>query len=112
AELVAEWEARTTDGGESLHRALRTHAAALAGLPDADIGRLRSVLRWLVEHPRSGAYIRQLPVRGVDTKWTQQHRGLVTGLHRAITGLPSLGLATPPELLRMRFLDPLLAPGG
>ncbi|WP_454084121.1 Wadjet anti-phage system protein JetD domain-containing protein [Georgenia sp. Marseille-Q6866] len=112
AGVVEEWRGRTTDGGEALARALRTSAGTLAALPQADTDRLREVLRWLVDHPSSGAYIRQLPVRGVDTKWTQRHRGLVTGLHRAITGRPDLGLASPPELVRVRFLDVGLGPGG
>lgn len=112
AELVAEWRGRTTDDGEALARALRACAGTLSALPQVDADRLREVLRWLVDHPSSGAYIRQLPVRGVDTKWTQRHRGLVTGLHRAITGRPDLGLAAPPELVRVRFLDVGLGPGG
>lgn len=110
--LLAEWRGRTTDDGEALARALRASAGTVVALPQADTDRLREVLRWLVDHPSSGAYIRQLPVRGVDTKWTQRHRGLVTGLHRAITGLPDLGLASPPELVRVRFLDVGLGPGG
>lgn len=112
ADLVAEWAGHTADGGADLTRALRTSAGTLAALPQADVDRLRQVLRWLRDHPSSGAYIRQLPVRGVDTKWTQRHRGLVTALHRAITGRPDLGLASPPELLRVRFLDPGLGPAG
>jgi len=109
--LLQEWAEYAVDG-EALPSALRTHASALTALPEEDFARLGAVLRWLVEHPDSGAYIRQLPIRGVDTKWTQRHRGLVTGLHRAVTGRPDLGLASPPDLLRVRFLDGALAPGG
>lgn len=112
AALVQEWQERCVDGGEALGRALRSGASALTALPEEDVARLEAVLRWLVDHPSSGAYIRQLPVRGVDTKWTRQHRGLVTALHGAITGLPDLGLTTPPALVRVRFLDARLAPGG
>ncbi|MGC0252219.1 Wadjet anti-phage system protein JetD domain-containing protein [Pseudactinotalea sp. Z1748] len=112
ADLLGQWSARTPDAGAALHRAVRGHAAALTALPAPDYERLRAVLAWLVDHPESGAYIRQLPVRGVDTKWTQNHRGLVTGLHQAITGRADLGLASMPDLVRVRFLDPSLAPAG
>ncbi|GAP54313.1 conserved hypothetical protein, partial [Arthrobacter sp. Hiyo6] len=72
----------------------------------------RGVLDWLREHPASGLYIRQLPIRGVDTKWVQKYRPLVTRLHEAATGGIGLGLADKPDLVRVRFLDASLAPGG
>ena len=112
ADLLHVWTAHTADGGEALRRAVRGHAAALTTLSEEDYARLQAVLRWLVDHPSSGAYIRQLPIRGVDTKWTKNHRGPVTGLHGAITGSPDLGLAPMPDLVRLRLLDPRLAPRG
>ena len=36
----------------------------------------------------------------------------VRRLHAAASGNADLGLATPPDLIRVRFLDPDLAPGG
>ncbi|MFH5823718.1 Wadjet anti-phage system protein JetD domain-containing protein [Georgenia sp. AZ-5] len=104
AALLEEWPA--------VEAVVRRHARAVAALPGADFARLQEVLRWLVAHPRSGRYIRQLPVRGVDTKWVERHRGLVAGLFGALTGSDDLGLARPPELVRVRFLDAALAPGG
>lgn len=77
-----------------------------------DADRLLAVLSWLLEHPASGAFIRQLPIRGIDTKWIEQHRGTVSALYLAATGAPDLGLATRPALVRTRFLDAHLAPGG
>lgn len=112
ADLLRQWTGHTSDDGEALHRAVRSHAAALTALDEDDFARLRAVLTWLVVNPDSGVYIRQLPIRGVDTKWTKNHRGMVTGLHRAITGRGDLGLAGMPDLIRMRFLDPALAPAG
>lgn len=111
-DLLHTWSEHTDDDGEALSHAVRRHAATLTALTGQDFARLQGVLRWLVVHPRSGAYIRQLPIRGVDTKWTKDHRGLVTALHGAITGSADLGLANMPDLLRVRFLDPLLAPAG
>lgn len=84
----------------------------LASLAPEDFTRLAGVLEWLREHPASGLYIRQLPIRGVDTKWVQKYRPLVTRLHEATTGGSGLGLADKPDLVRVRFLDPALAPGG
>ncbi|MDD0857133.1 DUF2220 family protein [Arthrobacter alpinus] len=87
-------------------------AGVLAGLPAVDFDRLLGVLTWLRSNPDSGLYVRQLPIRGVDTKWVGAHRGLVERLHAAATGAVSLGLAAVPDLVRARFLDPGLAPGG
>ncbi|WP_142120400.1 DUF3322 domain-containing protein [Arthrobacter sp. SLBN-122] len=87
-------------------------AVELAALAPADFTRLGGVLEWIRDHPASGLYIRQLPIRGVDTKWVQKYRSLVTRLHEAATGGSGLGLADKPDLVRVRFLDPGLAPGG
>ncbi|GAA1253734.1 Wadjet anti-phage system protein JetD domain-containing protein [Arthrobacter pascens] len=87
-------------------------AVELAALAPEDFTRLAGVLEWLRVHPASGLYIRQLPIRGVDTKWVQKYRPLVTRLHEAATGRSGLGLADKPDLVRVRFLDPALAPGG
>lgn len=55
--------------------------AAVAGLgrlydwlheaSDLDVDRLVAVATWLVANPRSGLYLRQLPIAGVDTKWVE-----------------------------------------
>lgn len=96
------------DLGEAVIRSI----GALVALDEADFERLLGVLAWLVGNPNSGLYIRQLPIRGVDTKWVERHRILVERLHSAATGRRGLGLASKPDLLRLRFLDPSLAPGG
>ncbi|GAB3547614.1 DUF2220 family protein [Arthrobacter tumbae] len=101
----------TFDRG-TLAEAVRRSARRIAELDDVDFDRLVLVLQWLEANPQSGLYIRQLPVRGVDTKWVSTHRGLVEKLFAALTGRESLGLGAPPALVRMRFLDPELSPGG
>lgn len=95
-----------------LAAALPRSAKDIAALGDADFARLLGVLEWLATHPASNLYIRQLPIRGVDTKWVGSHRSLVERLHRAASGGADLGLAPKPDLVRVRFLDPSLAPGG
>lgn len=98
--------------GPAFEAALVRSAAAVEALAGADFERLQAVLIWLGNNPRSNLYVRQLPIRGVDSKWVGAHRGLVERLHAAATGTQSLGLAVPPGTVRLRFLDPLLAPGG
>ena len=107
AVLVERW-----DGRPEVASVLRRHARAIGELSPADFARLNAVIEWLVDHPDSGLYIRQLPIRGVDTKWVGAHRSLVTGVVTAITGATGLGLEQPPGLVRVRFLDPALRPGG
>lgn len=97
---------------DGLAPVLARAAAAVESLATVDFGRLLAVLAWLGENPDSGMYVRQLPVRGVDSKWVGMHRGLVERLHGAATGATSLGLAAAPGTVRVRFLDPALAPGG
>lgn len=105
--LRADFEA-----GAALAAAVRTHGRALAALPDAGFETLLAVVGWLVTHPASGSRIRQLPIRGIDTKWLEQHRALVEALHSAVSGRESLGLRAAPPLVRVRVLDPTLRPGA
>ncbi|MDR2566761.1 MAG: DUF2220 family protein [Bifidobacteriaceae bacterium] len=101
--------------GSPLILALKRHANLIASLPGADFGRLQDVAEWLAAHPDSGLYARQLPVRGVDSKWLEGHRALTQDLVGGILGEPGRALGImwrPPALIRGRFLDPALAPGG
>lgn len=91
---------------------LRSHARSIADLDDADFNRLVVVLAWLRENPASDRLIRELPIRGIDTKWIEARRGLVEALHRANTGASGLGLREPVSLVRVRALDPSFAFGG
>jgi len=98
--------------GEEMEIAVRKTLAAVAQLDRSDYDRLRLVLGWLLVNPKSGLFVRQLPIRGIDTKWIEQHSKVVNTLFTAATGIVGLGLATKPAQLRMRFLDPKLAPGA
>ena len=106
---------------------LGRHFDWLADAPGADFARLLAVLRWLIDHPDSGLYLRQLPIPGIDTKWIGANRGRLVDLlaqhHRREAGqggardadLHQLaGLRREPDLLRLRLLDPALrtAAGG
>lgn len=95
-----------------LSEAVRRHARTIENLSDPDFEILVAVVAWLAEHPSSGSRIRQLPIRGIDTKWLERHRSVVESLHAAATSRVSLGLLAAPDLVRVRFLDPAVNSGG
>lgn len=97
---------------EGVAAALRMHARTIAELSVADFERLVGVLAWLRENPSSGRRVRELPIRGIHTKWIEARRGLIEALHRAFTGASGLGLHEADPLVRVRFLDAKLAPAG
>lgn len=81
--------------------------------------RVLAVLDWFTAHPRPGIYLRQLDIAGVDTKFIETHRGLLTELldivlteeavDRGASGVSAFtaryGLRREPPLVRCRFLD-------
>ncbi|WP_120006468.1 Wadjet anti-phage system protein JetD domain-containing protein [Nesterenkonia muleiensis] len=97
---------------ETVQEALRRRVKRIADLDQAEYLRVREALVWLLQNPQPGIYPRQMPIRGVDSKWLERHSALVEPLYASASGRPSLGLLTPPGLMRLRFLDPALAPGG
>ena len=97
---------------EPVQEALRRRAKRIADLDHAEYLRLRAALVWLLQNPQPEIYPRQMPIRGVDSKWLEKHSSLVEPLIASASGSASLGLLKPPGLVRMRFLDPALAPGG
>ena len=74
------------------------------------------MLDWIANHPQSDLYPRQLPVSGLDSKWLDGRKGLLTDLVAAIQEDSSsdldfyqrCGLKAPPLLVRMRVLDQAL----
>lgn len=59
---------------------LRTVAAAISSLEKPDYQRLIAVVDWLSKHLDSGLFLRQLPIAGVDTKWVENHAGVIAKL--------------------------------
>lgn len=89
--------------------------------------RLLAVVAWLQAHPRPGIYLRQMDLPGVDTKFTEAHRGVLTELldlvlppqavDTAATGVGQFarryGFADKPPRIRLRWLGvAALAPWG
>lgn len=84
-------------------------------VPHAD--KIQAVLRWLSEHPYPGVYRRQLEIEGVDTKFIELHRGILTQLLERILPPTAVrgqlgasfdlrfGLREKPTLIRFRILD-------
>lgn len=78
-----------------------------------DWNKLLAVLSWLVQHPNVACYARELPIRGIDTKWVEHHRKVIELLFKVFTGRDSVPFQLrAPAQIRVRFLDDSLAPGG
>lgn len=95
--------------------ALRRHYEQWAAMPEADFARLVDLLSWLLLHPQSRLYVRQIPVPGLDTKWLERRMGLVDDLLACLA--PSragesfferAGLIRPAARIRMFVLCPRL----
>lgn len=89
-------------------------------------GRLLSVCQWLVEHPAPRIYLRQLDLAGIDTKFIETHKKVLSELlniilppesinvsSRGIAGFEArYGFKTRPIQVRFRILDKSLAISG
>ncbi|MDR1968929.1 MAG: DUF3322 domain-containing protein, partial [Burkholderiaceae bacterium] len=106
--LAAHWPALTQH--------LSRHFNVLAHYDDPDFRRLTQMLDWIAAHPHSNLYPRQLPIAGLDSKWLEGRKRLLTDLVAAIQQDASgdlnfyqrCGLKAPPLLVRMRVLDHVL----
>lgn len=103
--LVGRWPA--------LRCRLSRHFDVLADYDESDFHRLIEMLAWVSTNPNSGLYPRQLPIAGLDSKWLDGKRGLLSDLVSAILGdvdsdrdfFQRCGLKAPPQLVRLRILD-------
>lgn len=103
--LIAHWPV--------LAQQLPRHFDVLADYSDADFRRLADLLDWISINANSDLYPRQLPIVGLDSKWLEGRKGLLTDLVAAIQEDVSndlnfyqrCGLKAPPLLVRMRVLD-------
>jgi hypothetical protein len=91
-----------------------------------DWTRLLVILKWFQDHPRAGLYLRQLDIDGIDTKFIEGRKGVLSELLDIV--LPSeavdtrfvggrlfesrYGLRSKPPLVRFRLLDPSLSLNG
>lgn len=91
---------------------------ALAYADDWD--RILAIVAWFRDHPHAGLYLRQLDIRGVDTKFIEAKKGVLselldltlpaTSIRAQFTGArlfeSRYGLRAKPPLVRFRILDP------
>ncbi|WP_231443263.1 Wadjet anti-phage system protein JetD domain-containing protein [Brevibacterium zhoupengii] len=97
---------------DQLASAIKAHAKRILGLGQAEFDTLLDVVAWLRDHPVGTLRPRQLPIRGVDSKWFETHRALVTSLLEAIGHPEAVDVLDAEPRIRMRILDPKLAPSG
>ncbi|MEU0533418.1 Wadjet anti-phage system protein JetD domain-containing protein [Amycolatopsis tolypomycina] len=62
------------------HLRLKPRLAEIVDLDNRDFGLLLRAAQWFTEHPQSGLTMRQVPIRGLHTKWLARHRRLVLAL--------------------------------
>jgi hypothetical protein len=91
---------------------VRGNIEQLLRFDDARFATVVAATAWLVENSVNGLRPRQLPIRGVDSKWFASHRGILTALFEAATGSRELGIIDTTASVRLRILDPALAIGG
>jgi hypothetical protein len=84
-----------------------------------------STVRWIGDHSRPGMYVRQVDVPGVDTKFIERHRAILTDLldlqlppDRIDTTAPRADFTAryrfraKPSYVRFRYLTPARPAGG
>lgn len=92
--------------GDTVRTPLAAQPQWWAQWDDRVVGEYIAVIRWLRQHDSRGYYIRELPIRGVDSKWIETHRAAVDAVH------PLQGFRTKPALVEVRTLDPRQPVGG
>ena len=78
--------------------------AMLADWSDDAVLALERVLTWFVDHPKSGLYLRQLPIEGVDTKWFTEPRKKV--VQRLLVAIREAKESVPLMAESSEALDP------
>jgi len=104
---------------------IRAHPLALVENGDS-WPQVLAVLDWFVRYPRPGLYVRQLDIAGVDSKFIEARRGLLSELLDQVLPPESVtagaigvkqfearyGLLNKPPMIRFRMLDPAHFIGG
>jgi hypothetical protein len=107
-ELIGRWP--------TLQTCLQRQFDVLADYSDNDFEKLESILGWIESNPKSGLYIRQIPVKGLHGKWIENRTALigdlVAGLRPDQVGdldfFQLCGIRRPPQMARVRLLDRVL----
>ena len=99
---------RLTNHWPSSRSAIIKQIDSLLAYDDQDLSRLETLVDWLSSNDSSSFYIRQLPIRGVDSKWLEGRRKLVSNLLSAIypANPENLEFRSLPRSIRLLVLDP------
>ena len=93
---------------------LTKYYSFLAASDEENYSRLIEMLKWITNNQDSNIYPRQIPVAGIDSKWLESHKKIVSELVAIIKNVDNTdfyevcGLKSPPQLIRIRVLDPTL----
>lgn len=86
--------------------------SSLANLAWIDFERMVAVCKWFCENRNSRLLTRQIPIRGIDTRWFEIHTPLLLDFLRDYLELNpyrkdllQLGLVPPPALIRLVIFD-------
>ncbi|NWH05123.1 Wadjet anti-phage system protein JetD domain-containing protein [Desulfobacter latus] len=88
--------------------------------------KLLAVVSWMKVHPRPQIYLRQLEIAGIDTKFIETHKDILTRLLTAVLSPDAVnqgvkgkhafeqrfGFRCKPARIRLRILDPALSVMG
>ncbi len=95
-----------------LNISISKHYEILAQYTDEDWKRLLSVLTWFKANSNSNLYLRQLPILGIDTKWIESRKNVVSQFVKVLLDRNEendfhkiTGLKSEPTLIKIRFLD-------
>ncbi len=80
---------------------------------EADFKRFLDLLSWMLAHRPAGCFVREVPVLGVDTKWLERHKGILSRALSAETGeeikasclLEAWSFKKPPLTVRVRHAN-------
>ncbi|MCD1286601.1 MULTISPECIES: DUF3322 and DUF2220 domain-containing protein [unclassified Brevibacterium] len=98
--------------GDPTASAIKAHAKRIIGLSDEEFATVLEVVTWLRDNPLGSLRPRQMPIRGVDSKWFEAHRSLVTALLAAAGHAEAVDVLDAEPRIRLRLLDPSLRPAG
>ena len=108
-EAIGAGDAEPIREGDSLAAAIRSQPKRILALSDAAFVTVVEVVDWLRTHRLGSLRPRQLPIRGVDSKWFETHRSLVTALLGGIGHADAVTVLDAEPRLRLRILDPALS---
>lgn len=91
--------------GEDVRAPLAAQAQSWAQWSDRKVNQYIAVVHWLRKHDPVGYYLRELPIRGVDTKWIEDNSKVVNAVHQL------QGFREKPRMVEIRALDPALPVG-